>query len=132
MIPATASPEEIAWTFLALLGATLASAGLAAAIGDWRLVRRVGCNEATWVIARQNVRTEAFRLSKQLLFLLIGVVALFTPPSVQSANRELGALLITCLLLAEALMVAGTALDYLDRRRLLRGPSRIQEQEGEA
>lgn len=114
----TASLEEFVWVALALLAVAYSMWSLISAHGDLQHVLRSHRNGRYLRRARQLRRTEVGRLLTLLLFLLVGVLALFTPQPVGSSAEMRQAIFRTVLWFVLLASVLATYLDTRDRRWL--------------
>jgi hypothetical protein len=120
------SDIEVAWVLIALVGAVFAFFNLREAHNDKVRLRRLGIANGRHLLARTNFIAESTRLTKQIIFAVIGLLAFFVPeapdtldlPAVQAAIR----FAITWgLILASVLTTYQSYLAFKVRRELTRG-----------
>lgn len=112
----TMSPIEVVWTLVALAGSYYSAYNLHDARIDWRIVQERRINGARRIVARSNMRREWVRLWCLLACLVIGVVALLSPPSEPSQQPLRAALAAVALIALEVLLTYNT---WEDRRARL-------------
>jgi hypothetical protein len=117
----TASPLEIAWSAVMLLGAVFQAIHVWRAVGNYRTARDNGGTRAMLLLARQKIRNHVVRLVILAAFLLIGVVSMLLPEPARTATTTAGALVASSLLLVGAVVVLDTLLDHYDWPRLIGG-----------
>lgn len=108
---------EIIWLVVAVVGLGVSSLGLRSALVSLRVTNRA-TDEGIWMVARSAWDRERIRASVHGLFLVVGVLAAFRPPSSSSGPSR--AFLIGLLILIEALIVFESARDQQWRIRKMR------------
>lgn len=114
-----ASPLEIYWTALALIGMGASLFGFIDAWIDGYRLRGLNISNRARIVARMNLRNEAIRLFVLTAFVVIGLAAMFVP---NNPNPVQGARLVIAsgFIVVSVLVVFGTYADRRDRRLLLR------------
>lgn len=124
----TIAPTEALWTLGALVGALINLWAYHDASVDLIALRVRGLNGAREIVARANVRNELLRTCIQLVFLLIGVIAMGEPPANPATPvTALGVVITGGLIAAEIVLVTKALLDRRDRRRVIALLSRATE-----
>lgn len=117
----TASPLEIAWSLVMLLGAVFQAVHVWRAVQNWRFARDNGGTATMILIAKQKIRNHVVRLLILAAFLLIGVVSMLLPEPARTATSTAGVLVAAALLAVGAAVVLDTLLDHYDWPRLIGG-----------
>lgn len=118
----TASPIEIVWTSVALVGVLINCTAAVDAWRDLRALHALGLNGAREIVARGNIRRELLRIFKQGCFLFVGAYFMWLPPATPAtATRPNagGIVLVVGLLLASISMDLGALIDRRERIRLI-------------
>jgi hypothetical protein len=115
----TATPIELVWTLLAVVGCTVSAVLVVSAIGDKSALKASKLNGARSVVANSNLRNEAMRMFLQLSFLGIGVRSLLLAPNPSSTDE--GSLWVGILFIVIELgLVSFSAFDLRDKHNLYR------------
>lgn len=128
-------PELLAWLLVTSVG-TLVSliSGREVAMG-MDSVRKVALNrphaQDILRMAQQNLLAERLRTVGQSLFLLVGVLALFSrPPLVLGQRRIFDRVLPWVIVLVEAILVGNSVNEYILSQRVLKRRVAIQVRRG--
>jgi hypothetical protein len=115
-----ATPIEVAWSTVALIGLALLLWSCWDAWLDWRALARSGRDGHLRLVAAGNVRQQILRTSVQVLFLTSGMIAILLPaPCVGMETTPFYVGVSTCLLGAQIILVAGEFLDRRNRHAVL-------------
>ena len=119
------SDIEIFWTLIATLGLCFSFYTIREASGDWLTIRDSGIGNGRKLLARSTLLSEWGRAVVQSIFLVIGVLAMFTPeaPNASEGPWYVVAIrvLITWGLISSSILISGnTALSFYTRRQLQR------------
>ena len=114
-----ASPLEIVWTGLALVGLGASIFGFTDAWVDAKRLRPREVSNQARIVARMNLRNEVIRLFVLFAFVVIGLAAMTLP---NDPDAFVGARLLVAggFIVVSVLMVFGTYADRRDRYRLIR------------
>lgn len=120
-----ASIAEMIWTLLGLAGSSLGWANLKQSRKELAALHEMNGNTfqqytTMRIIAYGHYRNDLFRLSKQVVILVVGIVAMFVPPVDNSQPVSPLGWVITIGLFAIALLIVmASALDRRQREALL-------------
>lgn len=121
-MPVHGNPIVLLWTSGALLGVLINLWAMGDAMLDLQALRASGLNGAREIVAKGNIRREAFRIFKQGCFLAVGLYFLWLPPVPGRTGQGPSAasvVLVTGLLLASFSMDLGALIDRRERIRLI-------------
>lgn len=115
------SDIEILFTLLAAIGIAFSAYTLSRAVGDKRFINHAGILNGRRRLARYAVWAEITRAIKQLIFLVIGILAMTRPEVPPDAGLTLGQNLVRFfftwgLITATALTTFQSFLAYMVRR----------------
>ena len=115
----TASPVEIAWTAVAIVG-LLTTANLAnRSYRYWRAVqasRQVGYGGYRVRTARNRIVNDCLGIAYWIGFIVIGVLAMLTPPPVREANQHSAVIEGNILVAIEIILLVRALMNEVDRR----------------
>ena len=78
----TMSVLELVWILVAVIGASITSVNTQHAWSDYRFIKRNNIFNGRRIVARTAAWTEALRLTIQIIFIAIGVLAALIPDPV--------------------------------------------------
>ena len=114
-IVGNATPVELTWTILAVVGIWFSVVNAREAWIDYSALG--GRQNGRRRIALDNIRGEGSRLTIYVLYLILGLVASWAPPpEVQSNTAVIGSAI---LIFTEAVLVVGSVLDRASRVYLM-------------
>lgn len=115
----TVEVSAVVWTVFAVVGAALSAANAYDAWLDLRALR--GAVNGRRVVARANLRSQALRAVKMVVWIIPGSVVAFNvvPPS-----QRRGELVIWFLVVGIVLATVNSTMDRVAKRRLLAGYAR--------
>lgn len=108
---------ELIWTAISLIGLIAAARGVKDALRDRRILRESSTNSGLMLIASGDLRREALRMYVQGFFLLLGVIALLSPPS-SAPRTTVGSILAVGFVAAAFCITVSTVLDRRLRSQL--------------
>lgn len=76
------SDIEILWTLIAIIGASFSVYNVREAFKDYRSLKDIDKKNGRGLIARATFKSECARLTIQLIFAAIGILAMFVPETV--------------------------------------------------
>ena len=125
--------ELIVWLAVTAVGTAVSILSAHALATGMDAVRRVALHrphaEDVIRMAEQNLLAERLRTVGQGLFLLIGVIALFSkPPIMLSRRRMFDRVLPWVIVLVETILVGNSVNEYVLSRRVLKRRASIQSQ----
>ena len=101
----------VLWNVTALVARAVALVALGGALADWEFLRIRRLNGLRSIQAGANLRTQGTRVLVSLLFLVIGILVLLDVPWRVDVSRW-------SLIAASVALTAGSAWDWVDRRRM--------------
>ena len=109
---------EIVWTLISLFGIIVSSVATIRSTEDLEALRAQGVNSIRQWVAQAARRREFFRLAVQTLFGLVGIIAMFRPPTPvpQESARWATIGLLIC---AQLIIVANTFFDLRYKQKLV-------------
>jgi hypothetical protein len=116
----TADLAELLWALGAALGLLFSVMMVGQTFGDLDALRLTKRNGRLWTYAVQAFRNEALRALRLLIYVSIGIVALFTPPAALENVGTLGVVAALGLFGTSIITVLSSVFDFRDRRELLR------------
>ena len=113
-----ASFIEILWTIITLVCLATSSIGWGEARGDLRAVKQMGKGGPYLIVARAHVRHEIVRVVTQVVFVGVGVWAMFTPTTIRPTVTLYNLIASIAFVIVAVLLAFSSLRDRLDRRDL--------------
>jgi uncharacterized integral membrane protein len=117
------SDIELLWTAIAVVGLGFSAWNIREAWCDLRALKRMGVNSAREILAHNHLTGEIIRGIILAIFAVIGVLAMTLPEVPDQLHQPtryviFGAVFRWGLILASALLVTKSILEWLERRQL--------------
>lgn len=106
--------ELILWLLICFSGIGIGVLALREAQSDKKYLTDSGFNGVRLIIANGTIRREMLRLVPQLMFTIIGLMALFSPPPEDPPPRTIASIIFAYLLIGAAAVL--TTNSWMDRR----------------
>lgn len=106
---------EVIWTSIVLVGFIAHIIGIGSAMQDLQAIKTAKLNGPRLMVAWTHLRNEVGRLVVSIIYMVIGIVALFTEPG----NKVFSAIFVFGLLASVTEMTILSIIDIRDKRRLI-------------
>lgn len=119
---------ELIWTTIGLITFVVSVYALWNAVGDMRLLKRVGRNGIRTLIARGNIRREISRVITQGVFVTIGFWAMIQPPTGDDESIARRFFIAGLFILAEISLAISSLADQRQRHQVIAIMERMERQ----
>lgn len=107
------------WVLTFAVGTVISGRALYDALADYFFLQGLGLNGPMRIEAQKGIRTELGRLFIAIFFMIIGLIALFTPDNPEAGISIKDQIISVCFVAIGVFMTVQSALDRRDRARQL-------------